>query len=148
MDQAPLTALADFLSAAGWNYTVFLQRYRVPCTVDMSCEEALRSALGPGVLIDGLRPVSAEEASADIRAALSYAGDSGAGPEPEEMRSPRFAGLLDAVMAEFGNAAAQAHAIDAFWIDAGHPAYPVFWDFSFLLKGEDEAVLFIGSSSD
>lgn len=148
MDQAPLTALASFLSAAGWNYSVFLQCYSVPFTTGVSTEDALHSALGPDVVIDSLRAVSAAEASADIRAALTYAGDSGAGPEPEQMQSPRFLQLLDAVMAQFDRAATQAHGIDAFWIEAGHPAYPVFWDFSFLLKGDEDAILFVGSSSD
>ena len=35
-----------------------------------------------------------------------------------------------------------------FTIEEGHPFYPVFWDFSFLIKCEEEAYAFIGSSSD
>jgi hypothetical protein len=38
--------------------------------------------------------------------------------------------------------------IERFWRKEGHPAYPVFWDFAFVIAGPTEAEVFIGSSSD
>ena len=41
-----------------------------------------------------------------------------------------------------------ATVIERFWLKEGHPAYPVFWDFAFVIAGPHETKVFIGSSSD
>jgi len=41
-----------------------------------------------------------------------------------------------------------ATTIKRFWLKQGHPAYPVFWDFAFVVIGTQQVELFIGSSSD
>lgn len=41
-----------------------------------------------------------------------------------------------------------ADTIMSFWLKEGHPFYPVFWDFAFLIEKNNDAIVFIGSSSD
>jgi hypothetical protein len=36
----------------------------------------------------------------------------------------------------------------SFWLEEGHPFYPVQWDFAYVLAGHNGAEVFIGSSSD
>jgi hypothetical protein len=42
----------------------------------------------------------------------------------------------------------QATLVVNFWLKAGHPAYPVFWGFAFVIAGPRGAEVFVGSSSD
>ena len=35
-----------------------------------------------------------------------------------------------------------------FWLKAGHPFYPVYWDYAFLFEVGNDAFVLIGSSSD
>lgn len=148
MNQNALSALAEFLNAAGWNYSVFLRCYGAPFGASVSSEAVIHSALGTTAVVGGCREVTPAEALAEIRESLTYAGDSGAGPAPQAMQSERFAELLDRVLAEVGAAAARSIRIEQFWLREGHPAYPVFWDFAFLLREKNEAVVIAGSSSD
>lgn len=148
MNQEALSALAEFLNAVGWNYSVFLQSYGAPFAASVSSEVVIHNALGATAVVGGYREVTPAEALAEVRESLTYAGDSGAGPAPQAMRSERFAELLNRVLAEVGAAAARSTRIEQFWLKEGHPAYPVFWDFAFLLREENEAVVIVGSSSD
>jgi hypothetical protein len=36
----------------------------------------------------------------------------------------------------------------AFRLKEGHPFYPVFWDFAFLIEIDQESILLMASSSD
>lgn len=148
MTQDAFSALAEFLNASGWNYSVFLRCYGAPLAASVSSEAVIHSALGNTAVVGGCREVTPAEALAEIRESLTYVGDSGAGPAPQAMQSERFAALLDRVLAEVSAAAARSMRIEQFWLKDGHPAYPVFWDFAFLLREENEAIVIVGSSSD
>jgi hypothetical protein len=104
--------------------------------------------LGNDAVVERIQAVTLDEALAEIRSSLSYPGDSGAGPDPETLRSERFTRLLSDLLAEIEAVSRQATRIEQFWLEEGHPAYPVFWDFAFLFTGMSEAVALIGSSSD
>ncbi|NVN01011.1 MULTISPECIES: hypothetical protein [Asaia] len=41
-----------------------------------------------------------------------------------------------------------ADTIEAFRLETGYPAYPVFWDFTYLFQSDASAGILIGSSSD
>ena len=148
MNQQTLTSVAEFLNAAGWNYTVFLRSYTTTSLVGASSEQLIRNALGSRAVVERIQTVSPTEVLSEIRSSIGYAGDSGAGPAPESMRSGRFAELLSGLLAETEALARSANRIEQFWLNQGHPAYPVFWDFAFLFTGPSEAVALVGSSSD
>jgi hypothetical protein len=52
------------------------------------------------------------------------------------------------VLAHLDHALAAALLVQSFWLKKGHPDYPVFWDFAFVIAGSSAAEVFIGSSSD
>jgi hypothetical protein len=38
--------------------------------------------------------------------------------------------------------------LTSFWLKEGHPFYPVFWDFAYVIEKDGDAFVFIGASSD
>ena len=132
----------------GLNYVVSLTLYRVPPFPGASATEYVASAFCPGVVVGGSGPVSGPEMLAEVETSLRYAGDTGSGPRPAMLRSKRYEELLRIVLAHFSEASAAATVIERFWFREGHPHYPVFWDFAFVIAGPHGAEVFVGSSSD
>jgi hypothetical protein len=131
----------------GYNYQVFLRVYRVPFVAGQTAEWYISQALGPAI-IRAVVPATGPEIVAEVEQSLRYAGDSGSGPKPSALRSRRFKALVPAVLAELGREIAEAVLLAQFSLRDGHPAYPVFWDFAFVIAGPAGGMVFIGSSSD
>jgi hypothetical protein len=148
MNQTTLSAMADFLNQGGLNYTVFLRAYSMRHMADQGSSQLISHALGKPVVIREIGDVSTEAMVSDITDCLSYAGDEGAGPAQAAVASDHFAELLRRVIADAKSASSQAHRIEQFRLEAGHPAYPVFWAFAFLFTSSHEATVLVGSSSD
>ena len=148
MNPEPLSSIAEFLNAAGWNYSVFLHAYALPSVAGTPPEQIIANALGSTVVVADLKVVTAPEVVSEVGASISYAGDSGAGPDPASLQSERFAELLSGLLKETETVARGADRIEQFRFKDGHPAYPVFWDFAFLFVGPVESVVLVGSSSD
>jgi hypothetical protein len=62
--------------------------------------------------------------------------------------SAEYAHLLAGASAELREEFGHSDSIYYLWFAAGHPYYPVFWDFAFLIERQRDSFLFIGSSSD
>jgi hypothetical protein len=132
----------------GYNYAVFLRVYRVPFAPNEPTAWYVTQALGPSAVVTGSVPVTGAEIVAEVEQALRYVGDEGCGPKPSALRSRRFKELAPAVLSELVRATAGASLLAAFGLRKGHPAYPVFWDFAFVIAGPAGGFVFIGSSSD
>jgi hypothetical protein len=132
----------------GYNYAVFLRQYSVPYSPDAGVEQYVAQALGAAAIVGGSRPVTGTEVRAEVEEDLRHAGDRAYGPLPEALRSPRFEELLRTLLSHIELATARATLIQAFWLKEGHPAYPVFWDFAFVIAGPCHTDVLIGSSSD
>jgi len=132
----------------GLNYAVFLQAYRSPFVADAPAEWYVYQALGPSVVIGGISSVDGPEVVSEVESALRYVGDRSSGPKPSALRSRRYKALVPAVLAELEQSIAGAKVVARFWLRQGHPAYPVFWDFAFVIAGPAGGLVFIGSSSD
>jgi hypothetical protein len=132
----------------GLNYAVFLRVYRVPFAPDEQADWYIGQALGPAAVIGGVVTVTGPEITAEVEQSLRYAGDAGSGPKPSALRSRQFQALVPDVLSEVRLAVAGATLLAQFWLRDGHPAYPVFWDFAFVIAGPVGGLVFIGSSSD
>jgi hypothetical protein len=141
-----LNELAGLLN--GLNYVVFLRLYRIPFSPGAGPEQYIAQALGPAAVIGGSSPAMGQEVLAEVEEALRHAGDRAYGPRPSTLRSKKFKELLRSVLSYIEQAVAGSTVIERFWLKEGHPAYPVFWDFAFVIAGRHEAEVFIGSSSD
>ncbi len=132
----------------GYNYQVFLRAYRVPFASGEPAAWYVLQALGPSAVITESVLVTGAEIATEVEQSLRYAGDEGSGPKPSTLQSRRFQELVPAVMSELGQAIAGATLLAAFGLREGHPAYPVFWDFAYVIAGPTGGLVFIGSSSD
>jgi hypothetical protein len=132
----------------GLNYAVSLRAYRVPFDPAASAEWYIHQALGTDLVIGGVQPCSASEVLEEVEQSLRYNGTGSAGPDPEVLQSDRFNELVAALLAELSYATSDATLVTTFWLRQGHPFYPVFWDFAFVIAGPSGGLVFIGSSSD
>jgi hypothetical protein len=143
-----LDAITECLNAAGWNYTVFLRSYEAGIAHGDSAERIVQKVLGPEALVDSAGEVTTAEMLAEVRDSLSYVGEHAGGPDADVLRSELFADLLSRLAAELEESARHASRIEQLGFKRGHPAYPVYWEFAFLLIEPARATLLIGSSSD
>ncbi len=132
----------------GYNYEVFLRRFKIPYLPGAGAEQYICEALGPTAVVGGSCPVTGQAVLTEVKESLLHAGDEGYGPLPTALGSEKFNELLKSVLAYTERAVSSATLIEQFWLKEGHPAYPVFWDFAFVIAGPLGVEVFIGSSSD
>ncbi|WP_091193478.1 hypothetical protein [Formivibrio citricus] len=148
MNSARLSRIGDLLNEDGLNYSVFLRAYEVAAREDLSSSELICLALGPSVVIGGIRDIAAAEVPPEVEASLTYVGDSGARPSANVLNSVHFKNLLTEILADLHKTITESQRVEQFWLKDGHPAYPVFWDFAYLFRSSNKVTIFIGSSSD
>jgi hypothetical protein len=132
----------------GLNYQVHFSLYRVPFDPAAPAEWYITQALGPDVVIGGVKADSKAEAIVEVEQSLCYSGDESSGPKQSVLQSKRFNELVTSVLAELDHAIGESTLFAQFWLRQGHPHYPVFWDFAFVIAGPSGGLVFIGSSSD
>lgn len=148
MDQQVLEDITTSLNADALNYTVFLHYSEVPLPKSARNDTVVKMALGAQALIGGIQKVEKTSVWPTIKDALLYAGGKGAGPAESTLKSERMLALIGVLKNEVLSLVDAANTTESFWLQSGHPAYPVFWDFAFVLSGKDCASILMGSSSD
>jgi hypothetical protein len=148
MDRDLLSKLEDVLTGRGINYCVFLRAYSVPTQLGRSSAQYVIDALDTSAVIESVQPVTSHDVLDNVESALNYSGDPSAGPDSEVLKSKEFRKLLVELKHSLAEKMNGAHRIEQFWLKEGHPDYPVFWDFAFLIEGSTLTDIFIGSSSD
>ena len=131
----------------GYNYAVSLRSFHVPFDSAATVENYIHQVL-PNSEIGGTQLVSGQEVLENVEQSLRYAGDAGSGPKPAVLNSTKFEELLAKVLSHLKQAVSGATSIFYFWLRKGHPDYPVYWDFAFVMIGLEYVEIFIGSSSD
>ncbi|MBJ7314281.1 hypothetical protein ACFOLJ_22530 [Rugamonas sp. CCM 8940] len=148
MKQELLDLIAAQLNENAVNYTVFLQFYEMPFTGAMDAQALIHEAFGANAVIGSKEEVQAEAVFPEVEESLCYAGGDGAGPADAVLRSEMFKKLIAELRGDLTQLVADSGKIERFWLQDGHPAYPVFWDFAFLFQSDEKATIVIGSSSD
>ena len=144
-----LDAICDGLNRKGLNYSAFLCVFSAPGRAGQPARDVVRAAVGPEAEIGGQPSVSSlEELLSELRAAVRYEGGDGSHPTPGFSGSAECARLLKSASARLRAEFARAGAIHSLSFSEGHPHYPVFWDFAFLVEREADAFVFVGASSD
>jgi hypothetical protein len=148
MEQNLLDDLMDILNEDATNYTVFLQSYDVHAPATRPSEDLIKEALGPNIALGEIKEIDRSSVWPVVEEALTYIGDSGAGPSAAAIASDGFRTALGTLRNQIDLLVKGATHIEEFWLKHGHPAYPVFWDFAFILRTKDGATVLLGSSSD
>ncbi len=110
-------------------------------------EKILKKIMGNGFIVRNIVETNIIELSNEFNESLSYLGDNGAHPNTNFIKGSSFNKELyelSKCLESFFDGCKTY----AFYVKNGHPFYPVFWDFAFLLKKGNEAYILIGSSSD
>lgn len=141
-------AICWILEKESQNYAVDFRLY--PCTglAGESLTEILAAAFPHPVVIGGSKSATALELLEDFKAGLEYAGDEGAYPNLAFLSTAEFQASVDELLKWFEEFSTGANQIVGFWLKEGHPFYPVFWDFAYVIEKDQDAFVFIGSSSD
>src|SRR5262249_30189375 len=105
-------------------------------------------ALGAAAVVGGSSPATGKDVLTEVEEVLRHEGDEGYGPRPQALQSQKFEDLLSLVLSHLEQALGEASLVERFWLKEGHPDYPVFWDFAYVIAGPTAAEVFIGSSSD
>ena len=148
MNPCLLSAIAEKLNNDGLNYSVFLQSYAIPITDHYDANAYIRDVLGNDAVAEVIKDIAGEEVIAEVESAISYSGFAGSGPAKSTLQSLEFADLRQKLLVELQAIITESQVVKKFTLVAGHPAYPVFWDFAFLFMLPNRVVIFIGASSD
>ncbi len=121
-----------------------------PCgkTQGITLENLVQTAFGNQAVVGGSNESTKQEVIDELSKALKYRGDHGSHPSLDYLDSLESKKDFDLVISTIKIFLDQSIRVVAFWLKDGHPFYPVFWDFAFLIETDESNILFIGSSSD
>lgn len=134
--------------AESLNYSCSSRVYSGDWLEGLELNFLLKNIMGSEPSIANLRESSLPTMVDVIRESFSYSGDSGSHPNLAYFESAQFSRELEEIIADLESQFSGCSNVYSFYISSGHPFYPVFWEFSFLLKLNQKAYLVIGSSSD
>lgn len=132
----------------GRNYAVSLRRYPLAYIPNGEVTQYIEITLGPEAIVGGSQSVTAREMLEDIETSIRHQGDEAYGPKQQVFASEAFEEHLGNLMSYLREATAHAPELQTFWLEEGHPDYPVFWDFAYLINSPSASEIFMGSSSD
>jgi hypothetical protein len=144
-----LDALCSQLSGKGsGNYVASVHLYRCPTVADRCVADTVGAALGWSVVIQSSTAIDPQQVLRSLKESLEYTGDDGAHPNRLFLASEHFKREVQGVLQWFRELLADVAVVTSFCLQEGHPFYPVFWDFGFLIPKQSNTFVLIGSSSD
>lgn len=130
------------------NYSASCGLFIAPNAADASLQEIVRQALQHEVVLHSSGSVTSSEVREIVTAALEYRGDSGSHPNLAYLDSSQFVHDRAAAFEALDALLASASLIAAVHFEEGHPYYPVFWHFAFVMTHGTDGLLLVGSVSD
>lgn len=111
-------------------------------------EKVVKFCLGNKAIVGGAVASTKEHLMKDFQDGLNFRGDAGAHPSLKYLDSQKCKDHFDSVISEVDSILKQSDLVLSFWLKSGHPFYPVFWDFAYLIELPEDSIIFIASSSD
>ncbi|MCO6047646.1 hypothetical protein NG895_27390 [Aeoliella sp. ICT_H6.2] len=142
-----LGRLCSHLNGRSLNYTAQMQLWAAPDMAGEPIDEIIKSAVSKQSKLGGCTVSSTDELIEELTACVNYDGDAGSHPSPGFANSKQGVEIVASLVQRLRNLALGGD-VYSFWLTEGHPFYPVFWDFAFLVEHGPDAYVFIGSSSD
>jgi hypothetical protein len=144
-----LASISKNLYRTSLNYCADFRLFVSTETVGKPLEDVVRTILGEHAEIGIAQPATKEDVIDKLKDALQYRGDHGSHPSMDYLDSTESQIDFGQVICKIQRMLDDSFDdIQSLWLKAGHPFYPVFWDFAFLIRTRSESILFIGSSSD
>jgi hypothetical protein len=117
-------------------------------TSSLSDGELVQKILGSWTVANAFQTSTVEEMLLEIAECIGWEGNHVGFPNREYHNTEAYqrdlANAFSAVRNLFGAAAD----ISSFVIENGHPFYPIYWGFAYLLRAPHKSYVFVGSSSD
>ena len=117
-------------------------------SVDMTDEVIITKILGPTTKADFFQEFELEEMLLGIRKCIDWRGDEAVYPNRKYHATESYANDVSAIFSKLRILFQGASGIRSFEIEEGHPFYPVFWEFAFLIRMSGKTYILIGSCSD
>ena len=140
-----LNKVTKKLNSRSLNYVASVEIY--PIRSEGNVEQIIKSVFGSEAIVGGTVVSDKDELFKELMFGLSYAGDTGAYASLKYVGSAEHERDLNNIKNKLKPLLANCSKVTSFWLKEGHPFYPVFWDFAFLIDGNEKFIL-IGSSSD
>ena len=103
---------------------------------------------GDHAVVGGSALSTTKQVIDELSAALNYRGYHGSYPSPDYLESNESKEDCKGIISSIQKILDRSVRVVAFRLKEGHPFYPVFWDFAFLIETDQESILLIASSSD
>ena len=136
------------ISKNSLNYCASFQAWNAGDISGESVQRIVKQALGANAKVGGTYSINHNEMIDKIEKGFLFAGDEGAHPNLKLIGSASYRAEIAELIKEFDNWLKHADQIIGFWLKDGHPFYPVFWDYAYVIELGTNAYVFIGSSSD
>jgi hypothetical protein len=141
-----LEKITNYINSDACNYTVFLKAYDIPCKESEPSQSLIEKAIGEGVVVVGFKEVDLILMLSIVEGSLMYKGEDVT--ECNRGEGKELILYIDELKRDITNLFNVSNIVESFWFRKGHPAYPVFWDFAYIFRCYNRALIFVGSSSD
>ena len=148
-----LTKICHKLSGGHWfgqgsyNYVVDVELFHEEANPNLN-EVGLIERLIPNSIVGDIEESSLSELLSIVSECFLFEGDEGSYPNREYLLSKEFKNDLNKLLEDMRTLFSRNLGISKFWLKEGHPFYPVYWDYAFLIRKIDSYFVLIGSSSD
>ena len=148
-----LTKICHKLSGGSWfgqgayNYVVDVKLFHEEAKPNLG-EVALVEKLIPNSIVGDIEKSDLFDLLSTVKECFEFSGDEGSYPNQKYLTSEEFKNDLGQLLEQIKILFAENLGISKFWLKEGHPFYPVYWDYAFLIRKSDSYFVLIGSSSD
>lgn len=143
-----LKKISRRLFARSLNYCADFVLVKCKRMAGESLNDVVLAGLGADASIGGWIAAEKQDVLDELGSGLRFRGDDGSHPSRNYLLSREFQQDSDLATSLVDSLIDEGELIFSFWLEKGHPFYPVFWDFAFMIEKGPDAYVFIGSSSD
>lgn len=148
-----LTKICQKLSGGSWfgqgacNYVVNVKLFQENVKPNLNDVELVEKLI-PNSIVGDIKKSDLSELLKAVKECFEYSGDECSYPNQKYFTSEEFKNDLGQLLEQIKILFSENLGISEFWLKQGHPFYPVYWHYAFLIRKSDSYFVLIGSSSD
>jgi hypothetical protein len=137
-----------FAFGGSLNYTVSVKIFSGNSLANSDEIDLIETILNTNTEVSNIEESNLFELLETVKEYFEFSGDEGSYPNQKYLSSNDFRNELNELLKQLKVLFSESSGILKFWLKEGHPFYPVYWDYAFLIKKSDDNYILIGSSSD
>lgn len=130
------------------NYVVSVKIFSGKSLVNSDEIDLIETILNTNTEVSDIEESNLFELLETVKECFEFSGDEGSYPNQKYLASNDFRNELNELLQQLKVLFSENSGTLKFWLKEGHPFYPVYWDYAFLVKKSDDNYILIGSSSD